>query len=333
MKPVQFYFILTLSCNLSCPHCIRQYSSFPHQDELKLKDIQNLVTQIQENKLSIIPILTGGEPTLSKDFLDILEYLSKSYPKVFICSNGIINNNQLLQKVINYSNSVFQISIDGDNHTHNLLRGEGSFEKAFSTIDYLCKNNVAVSVSTTVNKANIDSLYHLSKYLEKRQILSWKLSMEQNFNNLKDIPTVEEWNSFVDEIIHIAKVPVQISKLFDFTLFEKMEKKYGKHCIEKNVVPSCGFCRTKCYIYPDLSVRGCTCIENSCFGKLNENKLEDILNSMKLGINELKVKPSSTCYQCRWNYLCNGGCPGYSYHYQGMIGLGDVRCPKVRNQK
>jgi radical SAM protein with 4Fe4S-binding SPASM domain len=164
-------------------------------------------------------------------------------------------------------------------------------------------------------------------------IKKWQLSQEQCFSETeekKQLDTVV-WNCFVDEILSKAKLRVKIKKLYDFALFEKMEKKFGKDFIKCNAITNCGCCTSKMYIYPDLSVRACTCMDSFLLGNLKGNSYSEILAYMKEKKALLKVKENSPCAKCEWLYLCNGGCAGYSKYYFSEIGYGDKRCPKVKS--
>lgn len=336
MKNLQCYFVLSLACNLHCPHCIRKYlkennSNSELSNKITKSQIEKIVNQFKKEKVKIIPILTGGEPTISNKYIEILKYLSFQFPKIYTCSNGVIAQKKL-DKIIQYKNNVFQISLDGDAKTHNAIRGDKSFETAIRTINFLTKNNIEVCVSTTVNKQNISSIFNLADIISTLKITHWKISLEQNFVNEKENLLIEEWNCFVDKILKYAKVPVKIKKMFDFELFEKLEKKYGKEYLQNNATKNCGFAKSKMYIYPDLSVRGCTCIDDINFGNLNKNSVNEIMCNMKNFQDNLQISSESICATCKWLYLCNGGCPGYSYHYFGTLGMGDIRCPFIRGK-
>ena len=70
-KPINGQLEITLRCNLRCVHCyvIEDES----KEELTLPEITNILDQIhQEGCLWLC--LTGGEPLLREDFLDIYTY-------------------------------------------------------------------------------------------------------------------------------------------------------------------------------------------------------------------------------------------------------------------
>jgi radical SAM protein with 4Fe4S-binding SPASM domain len=190
--------------------------------------------------------------------------------------------------------------------------------------------NFKVIISSVVHSENIQSMFELADIISGLHIHRWHITSEQAFNKtvLKRMLDVSVWNLFVDEIISRSRCRVSIRKLYDFPLFEKMEMKYGKDALGQSVIPNCGIGQAKVYIYPDFSIVPCTCMPDMVIGNLLDDSVMEIKN--RLDAFRCSIETASACYVCRWNYLCNGGCPGYSYHLHGKIGFGDIRCPLVK---
>ena len=275
--------------------------------------------------------MTGGEPTLHKDFFDIAETAKSLFSNVVICSNGVYSPTTL-KKLCALKNIALQISLDGTEKAHDKIRGKGNFVKSLNSIKTLIEHSIPIRVSSTVNKDNMASMFDLVKILSELNITKWQVALEQAFSEIEEKrqADTQTWNNFVEELLERAKLPLKIKKLYDFALFEKMEQKFGKYFIKANSVQNCGCCVSKMYIYPDLSVRACTCMDSFILGNLKENSYSEILASMKEKKDILRVKENSPCAKCEWKYLCNGGCAGYSKYYFGEIGYGDKRCPKVK---
>lgn len=326
---MQIYFVLSLDCNLHCSHCIRNFNG-KLSESIDLHNAISVLESIRKVDSRAQIIITGGEPTLHKDFFEIVSETQKYFYNIVICSNGICSVEKL-KKLCTLKNITVQISIDGNQEAHDKRRGKGTFEKAINAIKTLIANDIRVRVSTTVNTENISSMFDLADTLSSLRITKWQVSQEQCFSETeaKKQLNTSIWNCFVDELLTKAKLQVKIKKLYDFALFEKMEKKFGKEYIKNNAITNCGCCSEKMYIYPDLSVRACTCMDSFILGSLEENTYSEILSSMNEKKSLLKVKENSPCSKCEWLYLCNGGCAGYSKYYFNEIGYGDRRCPKV----
>jgi radical SAM protein with 4Fe4S-binding SPASM domain len=299
--------------------------------DIKKDDAIAVLGAIYEYDKNAEIVLTGGEPSLYKDFFVVLDSASALFKKVSVCTNGCFDK-AFVEKLKTYKDTKIQISIDGDEAHHDLMRGKGSYEEAVNSVRELLEIGMDVSVSTTVNKTNIASMFALADELQSCKVPLWKISMEQAFSlpELAKQISIKEWNDFVDKILGFAKIKVITKKLFDFELFERMEEKLGKKYIAEHCITNCGFCRSKLYVYPDCTVRGCTCINDITFGNLKHDSLEEVFANMAEAKSVQQVRKDTPCADCRWLYLCNGGCPGYSYFFKKDIGFGDIRCPKVK---
>ena len=319
-----------MDCNLHCSHCIRSFSN-KSDESIDLHSATKVLEEIAKVDSKAQIVLTGGEPTLHKDFYDIVETAKRLFNNVVICSNGVYSS-ATLEKLCALKNIALQISLDGTESAHDKIRGKGNFVKSINSIKTLIEHSVPIRVSSTVNTENIASMFDLEEQLSELNITKWQVAQEQAFSEIEANRQVDTqtWNNFVDELLEKAKLRVKIKKLYDFALFEKIEQKFSKDFIKANSVQNCGCCVSKMYIYPDLSVRACTCMDSFILGNLKENSYSEILASMKENKSLLRVKENSPCVKCKWLYLCNGGCAGYSKYYFGQIGYGDKRCPKVK---
>lgn len=325
---VQVYFLITERCNLHCPHCIRNVKTRGKRDFLP-DNLHQLLNRIDELFNQHTYVITGGEPTLHPDFFSIVHRILQSDGSVAITTNGT-NADSFAPLSAIAKNINVQVSLDGDCKAHDSIRGVGTFNLAVSTITDLLASGFHVTVSSVVNKINVDSFFLLSKVISQLHVASWSLSMEQAFASeakSREL-TTSEWNSFVDDMIKVANVPVKIRKQFDFDLFEKMEAKLGKERIAKCAIPNCGIGRTKVYIFPDGTVLPCTCLPELALG----NIFTDDVALLRKRFEGIRCEPlaSSVCYTCRWTYFCKGGCPGHSLRRTGVIGFGDERCPYVK---
>lgn len=321
----QIYFLISSECNLNCSFCIR------HSMHKAIMPIQSAINAL-EKIYSAFPnaqlIISGGEPFLYPNFEEIIEFACLKFHRICICTNGTTCNSKINFLTRFKENLSIQISIDGDAFTHDHIREKGVYEKALQNISLLKTNNIKVTVSSSVNKKNYVSIKSLIPELEKNKVDLWKISPIQAFTKeeFDNCLSYAEWNNFVDEILQITKLKVFISKLFDFAVYEKMEKKYGKKYLKHKVVNNCGSAKNKFYVYPNFEVIPCTCLTDYPAG----NVIKDTMDQIKQNLKKIKLSFSpknQLCKECRWLYLCNGGCQGYSYHFYHDLGMGDLRCP------
>lgn len=76
-------------------------------------------------------VLTGGEPTLHPNFIDISKYAMLKIPRVSVCTNGVILSESLEEEIVNLNFSSYTIGVDSHvGEIHDKIRGcQGSFEQ------------------------------------------------------------------------------------------------------------------------------------------------------------------------------------------------------------
>lgn len=168
IKPRMITFDITSRCNLKCTHCCAS-ADIMNKDTLSNSDVKAIIDKIVICKPESI-VLTGGEPMLRDDFLDILEYTKKNYHgKIIVATNGTLINNDNIDKLIECS-SQLDISLDGvDEETCSVIRGKGVFSKVIDNIKLLHSkdfNEITVSMTMSEKTENLEKkFYELNKIL------------------------------------------------------------------------------------------------------------------------------------------------------------------------
>ena len=82
---VPTFFIRTVGCNLRCSWCDTQYAMSEPGKDISVDEIMELVKDEKD------VCLTGGEPMLQKDTLELLDKLSRAGKTVVLETNGSIS--------------------------------------------------------------------------------------------------------------------------------------------------------------------------------------------------------------------------------------------------
>jgi len=131
---------ITKKCNYRCKHCFTNAGK-PFKPELPLNLLRTLIEDSEKLNFKAITI-SGGEPTLRKDLIDVLRLFSDSKLKVCLFTNGSRINEKNLREMMKYVDS-FAISLDGDEKIHDELRGKkGSFLEVKNAIGLFKKYNL-----------------------------------------------------------------------------------------------------------------------------------------------------------------------------------------------
>ena len=94
--------IFTVGCNLSCEFCHNKY--LLHEGVGRDIDVPKLMEQIKSNKLVSSVSISGGEPTLQKDLLELCKEIKKVGKYISIDTNG--TNSKSITELLPYINRV-----------------------------------------------------------------------------------------------------------------------------------------------------------------------------------------------------------------------------------
>jgi len=322
---MQIYLLLTEKCNLSCSMCIRGNKNNIELTLEEIKKIQNL-----DELFSHQIVITGGEPTLCRDYSKIVDFFSSNAKSVSICTNG--TNKTIFDKNIHRENVIVQISIDGTEYYHNKIRGQGTYKLTMDNVFEFEQRGIPYTISTVVGRQNIENMKDLADELSKLKAMKcWSVSFEMPFGHADKslIIPLNEWNVFVDKMLNYVPFRMKIRKLFPFELIKQNQSLLDGLQLSK-ICSNCGSGSCKIYVYPDLTVYPCTCLTDFPLGNLNHSSLYSILKSpLTMHFSNYSVAQDSICSKCEYLNYCNGGCIGMSYTFFHKLGYGDIRCPKI----
>jgi len=122
---------ITSKCNMKCPFCFED-TVMKHGYHLNLKDIKKIL----KNFRGKIVHLSGGEPTLHKDFFKIVRFLKNNGYKVIVLSNGkMFSEKSFTKKAKTSGVDAVVLGFDSlDDNTLKFFRGEKSLEFKLNAI-------------------------------------------------------------------------------------------------------------------------------------------------------------------------------------------------------
>jgi len=167
-RPISLVFFITERCNLKCRHCFLPGQPDDQAVELSLKEIDTFSRSIGEF-LSLS--LTGGEPFLRKDIIEIAWtfYNNNHIRNLNIPTNGILTNavitgvKQILSTCPDLALNL-GISLDGFPDCHDKTRNyQGAFSKAIETFKAAIGlkkyfRHLSVEILTVLTADNQDGL-------------------------------------------------------------------------------------------------------------------------------------------------------------------------------
>jgi len=147
---------LTRSCNLFCAHCRGSASNDQYSGELSTEECFNLIDQILEVCKPII-ILTGGEPLIRQDILQIAKYAVNKGLRVVMGTNGTLITKEMAAKLKEVPISRLGISLDFPVASlQDNFRGQaGAFAAVMAGIVNARKAGIEVQINSTITKLNV----------------------------------------------------------------------------------------------------------------------------------------------------------------------------------
>ncbi|MFC1631453.1 radical SAM/SPASM domain-containing protein [Candidatus Omnitrophota bacterium] len=149
---------ITYNCDCSCKHCgVKSYHK-PDAQELSTIEIkEKIIDRLKGIGFNVICFF-GGEPTLHKDFIELIRYASAKGIYARFDTNGHkLSNLDFVKEIKDAGVGFVLVSIDSATaEVHDRFRGmKGSWEKAIQAIHNCVKTGIPVGISTVVTKQNL----------------------------------------------------------------------------------------------------------------------------------------------------------------------------------
>lgn len=220
-------------CNLNCKHCSCGFPSgtqYLHSKELSTTELVNFIDKNLSSQENSIVAFAGREPFFNNKILDVLQELDKLVGKGSKFRYGIVSNGTRIQSYFsqlkeNKHLNWVDISLDGDEKTHDSIRGEGVYNKAVKSLKELINKKIVnyVGISTCCHKDNYKVLPTLFENLYSEIGLKNICILPYVYtgkNEEEFLSSKKEFSEFFKKLIDnevISRLPLTI--LFDFEWF------------------------------------------------------------------------------------------------------------------
>lgn len=156
-------------CNLRCTHCY----DLAHA-ALKMPPTHEILRRLDlvyafGRTLGVVPDLhlSGGEPTLRKDLLLLVERIfAEPGGDALLFTNGVRWKPGLDEALWDKGLRCVQVSLEGPEPVHDAVRGPGSFQAAMGTLRRLVDRGYRCTVSITVTAKNFPFLFDFCQQLD-----------------------------------------------------------------------------------------------------------------------------------------------------------------------
>lgn len=289
---------ITDKCNLFCKYCYRSATA----DNNGFLD----VTYIRDifGKLSIkfdckTLVISGGEPLLHPDLHYILRLAGEYFSTIILQTNGTLIDEENIRWIKEKVNKI-RVGLDGSNaEINDKIRGKGSFYKIMRGIEIIRKNDVPLTISTTLYDSNIKDVDNIA-------LLAESMGAELIFT---DFMPLGRGVNHKEEIMHNQKK--NANKSTDIKCSAFCKKFSVDH--EGNV-------------YPCDELMNRDFLIGSIF-KLDENNIYE--NELIKKLVSRNIYTVEKCKRCQFRYNCNALCPAQTYREYGTISLTEANCEQI----
>jgi radical SAM protein with 4Fe4S-binding SPASM domain len=318
----------TKTCNLECVHCYADAETRRFTGELTTTEAEAMIRDLASIKVPAL-LISGGEPLVRPDVLDLAEFAMSLGVRVTFSTNGTLIDQKKAERIAKIGVTYVGISIDGGEERHDLFRGrKGAFRDAIRGIRNCRAAGIRVGVRFTVTKDNVGEiddvfkvvedegigrlcLYHLvysgrGAYLsgidletpEKRQLMN------------KLIERVDRWNAeqrpvevmTVDNHADAPYIYLWLRERNDVRAEDALSlvRNNGgnRSGIAIGCIDSFGF------VHPDQFT------SHHTLGSIRERPFSEIWNDDRIellhGLRTRKTLLQGRCATCKWLPVCNG---------------------------
>jgi SynChlorMet cassette radical SAM/SPASM protein ScmF len=319
------YFYLTEGCNCKCRHCwitpkyeVGGEGKWPY---IALDDFKKIIKQGLKLGLSSVK-LTGGEPLIHPDIIEILAYIEKTGLRLVVETNGIACTPEIAKAIKRCTDSFVSISLDGAPDTHNWVRGiENAYKKAIDGVYNLVQVGIHPQLIMSLVKRNKDQIERLVYIAERIGAGSVKFNLVAPLMNRGEQMAEQNETLNIKDFIEIGKmIDNEIRPKSNLQLYysDPPAFKSLSEIFDKNDCGSCG-------IFGIIGVLGsgkyalCGIGETTpemIFGDVKKDKLADVWNNNAM-LNQIRgglpEKLEGVCGDCIMKTMCMGECIANTY--------------------
>ncbi len=323
--PYHLVWIATNACNARCVHCSTEAAkALPN--ELSTEEAKNMFRELAT--LGVFDIaVSGGEPLVRKDIMEVLEYAADLGLKIGIGSNGSTVTKAKVKQLKEIGIDRLQISIDGTEKTHDLARRwDGLYKRSVNAIRLGVEGGMKVHVCMTLHRLNYNEVDDVID-----NCLEWGVS---RFNLSRFVPT-GRGTKFLDLPNDIWKETIENFEERKRSLKGQME--FSTHLAQQilsdpSLSCSGGFigCQAgigQACIGPTGAVSPCVMLPVSV-GNIRRSSFQNIwTKSEELKLLRDRNNLKGECGTCFMKEKC-GGCRAVAFAYTQDILATDPRCWK-----
>jgi Fe-coproporphyrin III synthase len=318
----------TKTCNLECIHCYASAKKTKFPGEMTTEEGRAMIDDLATFKVPAL-LMSGGEPLVRPDILELAEYATSKGIRVTFSTNGILITDKIAQRMKEIGVTYAGISIDGAEPRHDHMRGKtGAFQETLKGIRNCRKHDIRVGLRFTLTSENIgdiDAVFRLVEEEDIGRLCIYHLVYTGRGAYLSGIdPTNEQKRAFMDKLIrqtdkwnsegrNIEVMTVDNHADGPYIYLWLLENDPSRAAHAYDLVMKNGGNRTGVaigaidsfgFVHPDQFT------QHHIVGNIRERKFSEIWTdphvSLLAGLRDRREKLRGRCASCKWLSCCNG---------------------------
>jgi AdoMet-dependent heme synthase len=177
-RPYVVSWNLTYRCNLACEHCYLDAGpkplvgtdNFADRSELGTEECFRLIDEIAAFAPECLTILTGGEPLLRRDILEIVQRAAERGLWVVVGTNGVRITENVAARLAEAGARGLSLSLDAlDPDRHDRFRRvRGAWQNTVEGAEILNRTGLPFIVQTTAGSHNLGELEAIADFAHDR---------------------------------------------------------------------------------------------------------------------------------------------------------------------
>ena len=177
-RPYVISWNLTYRCNLACEHCYLDAGpkplvgtdNFADRSELGTEECFRVIDEIAAFAPECLTILTGGEPLLRRDILEIVQRAAERELWVVVGTNGVRITENVARRLAEAGARGLSLSLDAlDPERHDRFRNvRGAWQNTVEGAEILNRTGLPFIVQTTAGSHNLGELEAIADYAHDR---------------------------------------------------------------------------------------------------------------------------------------------------------------------
>jgi AdoMet-dependent heme synthase len=177
-RPYVISWNLTYRCNLACEHCyldaggtpLVDTENFADRSELGTAECFKVIDEIAAFAPECLTILTGGEPLLRRDILEIVRRAAERDLWVVVGTNGVRITENLASRLAEAGARGLSLSLDAlDPDRHDRFRNvRGAWRNTVEGAEILNRTGLPFIVQTTAGSHNLGELDAIAEFAHSR---------------------------------------------------------------------------------------------------------------------------------------------------------------------